>query len=586
MLTFLIFNLMMKNKFKLLKKIVLIGLLLLISHVSQGQAITFQKAYGIDGVMNFVNNWLLTKDGGYLLCGLTYPGDIAPNGWLNGNSYVYKTNYKGEVEWKRMYQITDSLGQRNNDELFSAVETPDGGYAMVGSRTVDNNLPSTNLDVLLIKTDGSGNPQWTKCYGGSKHDYGYDIKLANDGGFIITGQTNSYSSDIKDYDLYLLKTDSNGKLEWTKTYGDATISKGASDGGSAIYNTTDGYLIMGTNLTQGSGGAERRFPYLLKTDNNGNAFSAFAFKPEATTITSFGSDVKMTPDGGYIIAARGQNSGSGDFFSCLIKLKSDFSTEWTKKYSDGTFAGTYGVTLCNDGGYAIMGYTKKWGHPSNSNNDIFIIKTKKDGSVKWAKSYGGVEDEHIATSGIKSKVNIFQTADKGYATAMVSNSWGDTKYTSMYLIKADSLGNSGCNDSIISGNIESSITSVLMQRSNQPVTSNKGITHLVNTTVDYETGREIPLCTTADINEAEVLKHELRIYPNPANEVINVSFRFQVSGFRSEISIYDITGKLIKQMSANSELLKTIDISGLNKGLYFISVINKDKIINAKFVKE
>jgi hypothetical protein len=159
----------------------------------------------------------------------------------------------------------------------------------------------------------------------------------------------------------------------------------------------------------------------------------------------------------------------------------------------------------------------------------------------------------------------------------------------MLLVKTDSLGSTGCDEVSITGNIEKNLTGVLLQRTTQPLSQNKGKEHTVNIKVDAAAQVEKAICFTEGIEDPGMENAEFSVFPNPANDYLNI--QFNISDFRPQtsdflIQIYDITGKLVKQMSTDNELLKTIDISGLNKGLYFISLINKDKIINAKFIKE
>ena len=56
--------------------------------------------------------------------------------------------------------------------------------------------------------------EWEKTFGGSSWDEAYSVQQTNDGGYIIAGSTLSYGSG--EWDVYLIKTDSDGNLEWQK----------------------------------------------------------------------------------------------------------------------------------------------------------------------------------------------------------------------------------------------------------------------------------------------------------------------------------------------------------------------------------
>ena len=107
----------------------------------------------------------------------------------------------------------------------------------------------------------SGQIRWIKTYGGSDLDYGYSVQQTLDGGYIIAGVTGSFGAG--EADVYLIKTDAYGNVEWTKTYGGSD-----DDWGRSVQQTSDGgYIIAGGTESFGAGGY---YVYLIKTDAYGN----------------------------------------------------------------------------------------------------------------------------------------------------------------------------------------------------------------------------------------------------------------------------------------------------------------------------
>jgi hypothetical protein len=65
--------------------------------------------------------------------------------------------------------------------------------------------------LYLIKTDSVGDTLWTRTFGSSDRvDFGYTVREASDGGYILTGHTQSF--DKTEADILLIKTDSSGKV--------------------------------------------------------------------------------------------------------------------------------------------------------------------------------------------------------------------------------------------------------------------------------------------------------------------------------------------------------------------------------------
>ena len=163
-----------------------------------------------------------------------------------------------------------------------------------------------SADVYLLKTDSPGNVMWTKTYGGSSSDYGYSVKQTFDGGFVIAGYTNSFGAG--QFDLYVIKTDTNGSLVWSKTYGGAS-----SDYGHSVIQTLDsGYIISGYTLSSGMAAQV----YLVKLDSGGNLLWS---KTYGGSGNDFGWSVEQTMDSGFVITGNTDSFGRGNRDVYLIK---------------------------------------------------------------------------------------------------------------------------------------------------------------------------------------------------------------------------------------------------------------------------
>ena len=116
-----------------------------------------------------------------------------------------------------------------------------------------------SYDVFLLKTDASGNLQWAKTFGGGALDVAYSVQQTSDGGYIVAGFTGSFGAGG---DVFLVKADALGNLQWDKTLGGSDYEEAYS-----VQQTSNGgYIMAGRTVSFGAGNDV----FLFKTDTNGN----------------------------------------------------------------------------------------------------------------------------------------------------------------------------------------------------------------------------------------------------------------------------------------------------------------------------
>jgi predicted secreted protein len=154
-----------------------------------------------------------------------------------GNIFYY--NDTPDEEWNQTF------GGTLEDRGRFVQQTSDGGYIVTG---FTKSFGTGNPDIWLIKTDSDGNEQWNKRFGTlTYHEEPYSVQQTSDDGFIITGFAN-YDGSVG-ADVWLIKADSEGDEEWNQTFGGTAI-----DYGNSIQETTDGgYIITGATDSYGAG---------------------------------------------------------------------------------------------------------------------------------------------------------------------------------------------------------------------------------------------------------------------------------------------------------------------------------------------
>jgi hypothetical protein len=320
--------------------------------------------------------------------------------------FLVKTDKDGIQQWQRTF------GGTSIDYGSSIVETADKGFAIVG---YTSSFGAGAFDVFLIKTDSQGNLQWQKTFGGAQNDYGYAVIEASDNGYVVAGTTFSIGAGAAD--MYLLRTDSMGNQQWEKTFGGAD-----KDYCYSVAKTDDGgYLLAGSTNSKGNGNPFLSDVYMVRTDGSGIVFWEKTFGGAWDDNAQI---VRRTSDGGFIIAGTTTSKGAGIEDAYLIKIDSLGNSLWEKTFGGAGRDTCYSVCQSFDGGYVVSGGTYS---TTVGSQDIFVVKTDRLGNKEWEKAFGG--------AGHDCGYSVLQSRDLGYIIAGKF----DTLPSSMYVAKTKAL---------------------------------------------------------------------------------------------------------------------------------------------------
>ncbi len=259
------------------------------------------------------------------------------------------------------------------------------------------------------------NVVWQKTYGGNMGDKGYSIQATQDGGFIIAGST--YSFGAGNTDIYLIKTDAFGNVEWQRTFGGANYDEAWS-----VIQTSDlGYVVTGSYDKYGAGDI-----YLIKIAQNGNPQWV---KEINLGFQEWGQSVIETADGGFAIVGGQVGPDPGQVL--LVKADNLGNVTWTK---------TYGLTNQIDCGFCIQQVYENYEYkfviaglvynPNTTSRDVWLLKTDEYGNLLWEKRFGYNDSDDGKY--------VTKTNDQGYILC------GTVRYAGaifLWLIKTDVQGN-------------------------------------------------------------------------------------------------------------------------------------------------
>ena len=503
------------------------------------------------------------------------------------------------IEWEKNY------GGSNGDEAYSIQQTTDGGYIIAGNKFSKDGVVKENvwsLDYWILKLRSDGSLEWEKIFGGSKHDEAYSIQQTTDGGYIVSGYSESSDGDISSpkggEDYWILKLGEEGDLEWEKSYGGS-----GNEHATSIQQTTDGGYIVAGYTDSFDGDVNEKIGYydywILKLSSDG----ALEWeKCYGGTEDDRAKSIQQTTDGGCIIAGYSassdgdvsENQGYADFW--IIKIMSNGSLEWEQSYGGSDSDHATSIQQTKDGGYIVAGVSNSDDGDVSKNQgdgDYWILKLRSDGSLEWEKSYGGSDSDHA--------YSIQQTKDDGYIISGESFSddgdlSGNKGGYDYWILKLSSVGfleweqNFGGSDWEGANSIQQTddggyiVAGYTYSADGDISKNNEYIDFWIvklfpeeEPVVQSDSSGLFSIENPSNVERLPILSNTAginRITPNPADNNINISVTIAESG-QTSIAIYNIEGEKVSEIYAGEVATFgtyefTSDISKLSNGTYYV----------------
>jgi Secretion system C-terminal sorting domain len=478
------------------------------------------------------------------------------------------------------------IGGTQSDGAYSVVQTTDGGYTTAGATY---SFGAGSEDIYLAHTDANGDLLWTKTFGETGNDFAHCVSQNSDGGYIISGYTNSFGASA--FRCYLIRTDETGNHLWSNTYSGPNHSELFS-----VKQTPDGGFV--------SAGKVGSDAFLVKTDSSGNTQWKKVYGGGGTDIAR---SVALTSDGGYIITGYTSSFGAGTDDVYVIKTNDTGDTLWTKAY--GGASNDYGVSIMqtNDGGYMLFGETSSFGNSS----EYLLLRLNAAGYIVWSKVFGGQYQEFAASMSRADNGNILlsgksQTFGAGYGDSYVvcldstgtllwSKTFGNifSDYgnciiptndggvlvagesstsgasglgqTDMSLVKTNAVGTSGCAET--SPATVSAAISAIISGTSTVVSTGGSVSNPA--TISNTGGTAQTICFSTGINDVDEAV-TVSVFPNPVTSgfFINTNLNQQPE----KIKMYSANGQLAMVWENIESTSHYFAVDKLPEGLYFLEI--------------
>lgn len=551
----------MKKIFFLKRFLLIILLTLIFSNLLRAQSpkIEWQKClggtlsddYSRKHVGHITKSILQTSDNGYIIIGeaISNDGNVSGNHGLK-DIWIVKLISSGTLQWQKCY------GGSQDEEATSIINTSDGGYIITGiTNSNDGDVKGNHggeADIWVLKIDWAGQVQWQKCLGGNDFDTPWSIIQTLDGGYAICGYTFSTNEDFKNHgssDSYVIKLDSSGILQWQKLYGGSS-----AEGGGVILQTSDGGYILAANTSS----------------NDSNVY------------------------GNHLDSIWTSN----DIW--LVKLDSSGNISWQKciggRYAD--FRHSFIKT--KDGGYVLAGFThsddgdvsgKHSGFHNLNYADAWIIKFDSSLNILWQKCFGGSKEDDA--------YSILQTLDGGYVFAGVTTSTdgdvngkhgGSNDSSDIWIVKLSPSGFLEWQKCIGGTNKDEAYSVIQTSDGGFAI---HGYTNSVDGDISFTNhGKEDMWIVKLSKPESfiENLPHTGSNFswpfPNPSNGVIRLMlYNNQIV---KKVTFYDLLGIEHFPTYSIENTLASVDVHDLPPGSYIMRVkyISTDRDEIRKFLKE
>jgi len=368
--------------------------------------------YGGNGD-DWATSVIQTADGGFAFTGAT--GSYGKAGFYD--AWLVKTDDQGIIKWNQTY------GSMFDDATYSIIQTSDGGYILAGN----TGITQVGCDGLLLKTDANGKMEWNQTYSREWAIHINTIIQTIDNGYALAGYV-LYLQEMH-FDALLMKTDTNGEVQWERTFGGLGTDKFVS----GIQTIDGGYALVGYTTSFGAGKEDF---LLMKIDSEGFVKWTQTYGGENKEM---GNSIVQTSDGGFALIGHTTSFEAGASDAWFVKTDVNGLMKWNRLYGDFliewnrvakvTWEEGQAIIQVDDGGFVLAGLIES----TIAKKDVWIMKINANGVIQWNQIHGGSANENVNA--------LIKTNDGGLMLAGYSSSFGAGDRDA-WLVKTGAYGTS------------------------------------------------------------------------------------------------------------------------------------------------
>jgi hypothetical protein len=454
---------------------------------------------------------------------------------------------------------SQSFGVPGNDHGNHIIKTFDGGYMFCGEAA------NGNADVYYIKTDSCGILEWSKSIVDSLHkNQANCIAQTSDSGYVIMG---TFDNDYGNSDplAWLIRTNKYGDTLWTRKY-----ARGQwSDWGFSVFVKPNGNYIIG--MVSDDMTAINPVT-VFETDTAGNEIWSSVMNG-STYFGGYASQYFQTSDGGTITATTNTLNSSQII---VAKVDSAGNNIFYRSYGDMSPSGYAfdGLGICesSDSGFIMVGSTNFYS--GGIDYDFYWMKLNATGDSLWSKHYGGIGSDGL--------MSVRKLPGGGFIVAGNTNSFGNGGFD-VILIRINDSGDTLWTKTI-GGSGNETIRFLELTNSGGFVMVGDSADAWGGTDVwllrTDSLGNILPTCdNTTDISNVFQL-NDVFVYPNPVSEKLY----FSIAGEKIlKIRLVDIQGRLLSEYSGDNQT--ELDLSNLLWGVYLVNFVFDSHTVSRIIVK-